>query len=300
MLPSAKMAASGSVSLFAGSPTSVWYSVSVRALTVLVATGCAPSLATLQPAHVAPRGHAQATLGMEIAIPTGTIARVVDAGESLANEARNRSLSDAEIAQLFDAGVNVASSPPSIGQHLAVAYSVSDQAEVGIRYAGGGWRLGGRYQLLRHEQEEHPFDMVVGFGVARSTTAIPLGDVVPYLEARDFTRWTFDVPLLIGTSRSWFRAWTGPKFLYSRFDTAVAITLPMNATEMGSLQGHAYYVGAQGGFAIGYRHVFLGIELTMGQLSGSATLVTMLSVPTPPTDISGFVIYPAFALMGEF
>ncbi|MBC8133194.1 MAG: hypothetical protein H7X95_09465 [Deltaproteobacteria bacterium] len=259
---------------------------------------CAPSLATLQPAHVAPQGHVQATAGMEIAIPTGTIAKVFEVGESLAGEARTRMLSDAEIARLFNTGVTIAASPPSIGQHFAIAYSLLDRTEIGIRYAGGGWRLGGRYQFLRHE--EGPFDLVVGLGVARSTTSIPLGNVVPFLEASDFTRWTIDVPILIGTSRSWFRVWTGPKFLYSRFDTSVAVTLPMNAVETGSLRGHATYVGAQGGFAVGYRHVFLGFELTLGQLSGSANVATMLSVPTPPTDISGFVVYPSFALMGEF
>ena len=49
--------------------------------------GCAPSLATLQPANVAPAGHFQMTAGMEVAVPTGTIIRSIDAGKSLGDTA---------------------------------------------------------------------------------------------------------------------------------------------------------------------------------------------------------------------
>jgi hypothetical protein len=49
--------------------------------------------------------------------------------------------------------------------------------------------------------------------------------------------------------------------------------------------------------------VFFGVELTMGQLKGSATTTTTttaLTALTRKTDLSGVVVYPAFALMGEF
>jgi hypothetical protein len=267
-------------------------------LAAAASAGCAASLATLQPAHVAPRGHGQVTAGFEVGLPTGTLGRVIDSAEPLVNRARERALTDEEVQQLLDVGVNVAASPPSFGQHFAAAYVPIDRTEVQLRYAGGGWRLGARYQPLRHE--DGPFDMVVGFGAARATAGIPYDDVVPYLDARDFTRWTFDLPVLIGTSRSWFRAWVGPKMLYSRFDTRLAITLPNNPPEVASLAGHAWYFGGQGGFAIGYRYVFLGVELTMARLSGDATATGLTEAPSHRTDISGMVYYPALALMGEF
>ncbi len=260
--------------------------------------GCAPSLATLQPAHVAPKGHVQATAGMEIGIPTGTIIRAVDAGQTLEDAARNRQLTDDEKWQLFDAGVNLVVSPLSVGQHFAAAYTFVDRAEVQIRNAGGGWRLGGRYQVIR--REDGPFDLVVGFGVARATNPIPLGDALPVLNASDFRRWTIDLPVMMGTSRSWFRVWAGPKALYSRFDTRLTLTLFDNTVEEASFEGHAYYFGGQGGLAFGYRYVFFAVELTLGQLIGSATASTTLATPRRGTDISGFVIYPAFALIGEF
>jgi hypothetical protein len=263
------------------------------------AAGCAPSLATLQPAHVAPRGHAQVTAGVEIGLPGGGVDKVVEAGQKLVDAAQTGSLTDEQKWQLFDAAVNMVASPPSASQHLAIAYTFIDRAEASVRYVGGGWRLGGRYQILRHE--EAPLDLVVGVGVARSATPIPLGDVLPVVEIQDFKRWTFDLPLLAGTSREWFRVWFGPRLLYSRFDTRMRLNLYADEMQVATFEGSAFYYGVQGGAAIGYRKVFFGVELTMAGLTGSATATTMLaSIPTRQTELSGFVTYPAFGLMGEF
>ena len=48
-----------------------------------LSAGCAPSLSTMQPAHIAPKGHVQATAGIEVSAPTATFTRVIDAGKAL-------------------------------------------------------------------------------------------------------------------------------------------------------------------------------------------------------------------------
>src|SRR4029077_343552 len=162
---------------------------------------------------------------------------------------------------------------------------------------GSGWRGGLRYQLLRHE--DAPLDLTVGAGVSHSSYPIPLGDFVPILEIDDFSRWTVDVPVLVGTSRSWFRVWAGPKFLYSHFSTALRLTIPGGEMQLASFEGHATYVGGQGGLAIGYRHLFFAVELTLAEAFGSAS-VTATSLPeVRPVDFTGFIVYPAFGLIGE-
>ena len=273
---------------------------------LVLAGGCAPSLATMQPAHVAPKGHFQATTAIEIGAPTGTIIRVIDTGKRLAADAQtNMSISPADERQVFEAGVNVVASPPSVGYHLALAYTVLDNFELGLRYAAGGWRLGARYQLLHHETG--PLDMVLGAGVSRAAVEIPLSSYVPFLEMDDFTRWTVDVPLLIGTSRGFSRVWGGPKFVYSHFDTALKLAIPFfTAPDLANFEGHAIYYGGLAGLAVGYRHVFLALEITVAWLSGRGDASTILagSGATTPTqvsaDISGLVFYPTFGLMGEF
>jgi hypothetical protein len=262
----------------------------------------------MQPAHVAPKGHVQVTAGVEVSAPTGTISRVIDTGKTLSDVARTQmDLTPAQRQQVFEAGLNVVVVPPSLGQHFAAAYTVVDHLELGVRYAGGGWRFGGRYQILDHH--DGPFDWTVGVGVSRAAFAIPLSSYIPILEVQEFTRWTIDLaPLQIGTSRSWYRVWAGPKFLYSQFTTAMRLSIPGNpAPDVAGFDGHTIYYGGQGGFALGYRHLFFAVELTLAQITGTGN-VTMLSDPggggTEPiarsANLSGLVIYPTFGLMGEF
>lgn len=258
----------------------------------------------MQPAHVAPKGHFQATAALEIGAPTGTIIKIIDTGKTLSDDVRNgMMITAAQEFQIFEAGVNVAASPPSVGYHIALAYTVLDNWEIGLRNAAGGWRLGTRYQFLRHETG--PLDMVLGAGIARAATEIPLGDYIPVLEMDDFTRYTGDVSLQIGTSRSFYRVWGGPKILYSRFDTAMRLSFPgVSTPDIATFSGHGIYYGGVGGIAVGYRHVFLALELTIAELSGSADGTVVMTAANSPVarsaDISGLVFYPTFGLMGEF
>jgi hypothetical protein len=280
--------------------------VVVLAVTVLsFAAGCAPSLATMQPAHVAPKGHFQVTTAFEVGIPTGTIGTIIDTGKTISDIAQQQmSLTPEQERQLFDSGVTVVVSPPSVGYHFAGYYSPLENFELGLRYAGGGWRFGGRYQLMHHQTD--PFDMTIGAGISRSTYEIPLASYIPILEVEDFTRYTVDVPLQIGTSRNYYRVWGGPKFLYSHFSTAIKLSIPgVDTPDLASFEGHTLYYGGQVGFAIGYKYVFLAFELTLAEVSGRGNVQT---APDPRdgqavvhnTDISGFIIYPAFGLIGEF
>jgi hypothetical protein len=202
--------------------------------------------------------------------------------------------------------VNVVVVPPSFGYHFAANYTVLDNWEVGLRYAGGGWRLGTRYQILKHETDA--LDLTIGAGVARAAFEIPLASFIPILEVEDFTRYTVDLaPLQIGTSRSWYRVWASPKFLYSHFSTAMRLSIPgVPAPDLARFEGSTIYYGGQGGFALGYRYVFFAFELTLAGISGNgeATMMTPGSGGTETiarnANLDGFVIYPTFGFIGEF
>jgi hypothetical protein len=70
---------------------------------------------------------------------------------------------------------------------------------------------------------------------------------------------------------------------------------------MASFDGKALYVLGQGGLALGYRWIFLAAELTMGEVSGTASAsIPALAGAMRNPDLSGFVVYPALAVLGEF
>jgi hypothetical protein len=264
----------------------------------VVAAGCAPSLSTFQPAHVAPQGHVAVEAGFEGGLPVGAFSNLVDAGKALASRGLNgEKLTDDDKWRIFDAGVNLALTMPSIGPHVAVAYTPVDRFEVALRYAGSAWRGGARYQILDHTTG--PFDFTVGLGVARFSFTFPISDQIPVLTLDDFSRWQVDVPILVGTSRDWFRVWAGPKILLTTFETQLTLSLPNNDTTVARFSGKAGAFGGQAGFAIGYRKLFFAVELTLAEAFGTAHLQAPLNPPTHDTSVSSFTIFPAFGLMGE-
>lgn len=266
----------------------------------LILAGCAPSLSTFQAAHVAPKGSYTAAVAFEGSIPSSTLSDAIDAGKAIgAKAASGQVLTTDEKWQAFDAGIGVLLSPPGVGTHLSLGYVPLARTELSLRYASSALRLGGRYQLV--DRATGPFDLTVGFGVARFTAGIPLIDLIPVVSVDDFTRWQLDVPLLIGTQGSWFRAWGGPRFLATFFDAALRLDLKAEQAVLASMSGSAYYLGAQGGFGVGYRWAFLAFELTITEMIGRARFdAPALAADSRRVGLSGLVVYPALGLMGEF
>lgn len=259
---------------------------------------CAPSLAGLQPAHVAPPGHVQAAAAIEVGVPTGAIRDVVETSRSLAEIAQTQTITTEQRAQLLDAGLSLAASPPGFGPHFALAYGAVPGVEVGLRYAVGTWRLATRYQLL--DRTGGPCDLVVGLGLSRSSQSVAVDEVLQVVSVDDVTRWTLDIPLLAGTGRSWYRAWIGPKVLFSSLSTGVRLDLAQGEVVAANFSGRALYYGGQAGVAIGYRNVFLAFELTVARLAGAAHVVDGTSeFLNHSVDLTGTAIYPAIGLIGQ-
>jgi hypothetical protein len=265
---------------------------------------CAPSLSTFQPAHVGPKGHWQASAGAEMSVAPGAIADTVSTARGLAKNAEsNQPLTSDEKVQVFDGGVRLLLNPPlSVPTtHALVSYVPVERLEVSARYAGGAWRLGGRYQVA--SREKGPCDFTVGLGVSRFTYKFPLSDTIPLLKLDDFSRWQVDMPILVGTSRDWMRVWAGPKLLLTSFSTKLSFDYKIDEIDLASFDGKAMYVGAQAGAAIGYRWVFFAFELTMMEMVGSASSQVTIPNNSPishDTSMRGFIIFPSFGVMAEF
>jgi hypothetical protein len=271
-------------------------------LLVLLASGCATSLSGFQAAHVAQKGHVTAEAGMDLSLPTGTIIRTFDAAETLVKAASSRSLTDAERRQLIEAGANLALDPPGFVTHAGVAYVPFHRWELNLRYAGHAWGLGVRHQFL--SQESDGFDLTAGLALSRFAYEFPMPSALEaVIKLDDFVRWGLDVPILAGKHASWYRLWGGPRLLLSRFDADMRLNLPPAAgaaaeTVLASVDGNAIFVGGQGGVALGYAHLFVGIELTIVQLISTGHL--HLATQGQDVDLGGLIIYPGLALMGEF
>lgn len=276
------------------------------ALGAMLLGGCATSLSSFRPAHVPRKGSFHAAAGLDVSVPTGSIIDTIDAGRDAAAAATNRSLDQEEQDQLIDAGIALATNPPALQQTLGIAYAPIEDTELSLRYAGGTWRLGGRLQLWE-QGRGHDWDLTVGLGMGRQSVSFPVSNVLDVVKVRDFSRWSLDLPVAFGRRASWYRVWGGPRLMFTWADTGLALNLPATAdtparTLAASGETRGVYWGGQAGLAFGYRGVFIGMELTLVQFTGEASVETTAggTASSRTVDVDTFVVFPGLALMAEF
>lgn len=265
------------------------------------AAGCAPALSTFQPAHVAHKGGVQAEAGVDVSVPTGSVVGIIDSAKTLAGAADGRELSQDEKNTLYDAGASLAINALAPVPHAGLAYVPLERFEVSVRYSGA-LRLGARYQLL--DQARHGVDFSAGLGVSRYTFSFPVDNVLDIVKIEDFERWQFDMPLLFGVHGDWYRLWGGPKGMFTTFGTEISLAIPAGSPlgerrELASFDGTAFYVGGQAGVALGYKHVFVGFELSMAYLAASAE-VKAQGQTVRAADLDSLIVAPGLGLMMEF
>jgi hypothetical protein len=266
---------------------------------LLLAAGCATSLSSFQPAHVLPKGHVSFEAGLDASAPTGAITRTIDTAKVLA---KSDMLTEDDKRTIFAAGFNLALSPPSVVEHVGLTYAVAQDWEVGLRYAGHAWRVGVRRQLLTQGQSSG-WDLTVGLGLQRFAFELPLADYIPIVRLDDFERWNVDVPLVFGRRGDFYRLWGGPRLVFSRYGADLALRAPgaagtVASEDLASVDGQGTYLGLQIGAALGYRMLFLGFELTVVRLLGSARMQAFGK--RADVDTATWLIYPGLALLAEW
>lgn len=245
----------------------------------------------------------QVEIGTDVSIPTGTIASTIDAATTLVDIAKTQELTEPQKKTLFDAGVGLALNPPSPVQHFGVGFTAVENLEFNLRYSVSALRLGTRYQILN--KAKHGVDLTAGLAVGRYVLEFPVSDILGIVELDDFTRWQFEFPISIGTHGTWYRVWGGPRIMFTTFGTELTAGLPeipgvaAAKIEIASFSGTGAYYGGQIGAALGYKYVFFGIELTMAELLSSGQL-DAFGKKALEVGLNSFIVYPAFALMGEF
>jgi hypothetical protein len=261
----------------------------------LASFGCATTLSSFQPAHVAPRGHAQAEAGFDISYPASSLRDDLRAAEALQTAAQQRMLTDDERRAILAGGAALGLDPPAVIPHAGFAYSPFDEWEIGLRLAASGWRAGVRRQLVH--QETSGFDLTIGAGVGRAAFTPPINDVLTTLDVTDYGRWNVDFPIAFGRRGSWYRVWGGPRILYSSTSQSFTLSLPNEPVVTGTISGSGLYLGGYAGVAFGYKSFFIGPELVLAEVIGSGTVSTLGSSSDVP--LNSFIVYPGFALMME-
>ena len=270
-------------------------------LVLVLAPGCATSLSSFQPAHVPPKGHVSAEAGIDASIPTGTIDRTIDTGKTLARAAQTRMLTEDEKLQVFAAGLNLSLNPPFFVEHAGLNYVFADNWEVGLRYASQRLAPGGPPAA----DDPGPgcgTTSPSGWACSGSAFGFPIDNVIDIIKLDDFVRWNLDIPVAIGRRTDYLRWWAGPRMVFSTYSTRLAIEAPQTGGAVGrdvaEAAGRGAYLGAQAGAAVGYRWLFVALEMTIVRMVGNAH-IDVFGRRTE-ADTGTWIIYPGIAVLGEF
>lgn len=277
------------------------------AATTLV-SGCAPALSTMHPATVAPHRNVDAGAAFGVSVPIAGVSSTV--GTARDNVERTRDgepLSDADRDDIIRTSLGLTLNPPSFGSQYRVAYGIVDGAEVELRYALSAFRLGARWQMMKPESRERPLAGSVGIGVSRYVFSLGVpGYLAPIVDVDDFTRYDVDVPVLFGVSHDIYHVWGGPKLVASFMSAGIDVCTQFDTAERecgerasATLDGNAFYFAGQLGGAVGYKHVWIGAELTMAYVTGDAagTLRTADVNEKKTYSFDDVILYPVVGLI---
>lgn len=274
-----------------------------RCFVLILFMGCAPTLSSFQPAHVAVKGTVSAEMGTDLCLPTGVLRKTIDAATTIANVIQTRDATTEDKRQLILAGATLLLNPIAANSHAAFTYAFAQEWDASVRLTTGGWRWGARQQLLHQALDR--IDLTLGVGLGHASTSVPRPDIVEkVMDISDPTRWNVDVALTGGKHGDFYRFWMGPRALMSTYSVAMSLKLPNLQTSTvstlaASADGHAFYLGGQLGAGIGYRKLFLAVEMTMARVWASAD-IQIVGMDPWRSSMNDWVIYPGVGLLGEF
>jgi hypothetical protein len=272
------------------------FPVRFAALGLLALAACGTNLSTLTPAETTPAGHVRVAGGAGVSVPVGSVATLLDQGEHLAARAAGgEALTDAERDELLRASIAAVLALPSVNPEVQARVGLHERVDAGLRLGAGSVRLDGRLMLVAPER---PGALAVsaGLGLGYYAFALPVPSFVEdVVRLSDYRRFEIDVPVLLGWSTDVWRVWLGPKLVFTTYGIDAALAAPM-VSATASARGTQTFLAAQAGGALGFRHGWVVLELTVAYGLGGADIeVDGASVIEVSTD--DLVVYPALGLL---
>jgi hypothetical protein len=278
------------------------------ALVALASTGCGTTLSTLQPAEPMRPGHVQAQAALDVNVPASRIVDAVDVVATLGSRYASDTgykPTEAEQRQALAAGVGLGLSSPGVNPDFMLRMGVVKNLDVGLRWSGLALHADGKYRFLATkeptpEEEEDAqakvgdgpdrgFQGAVSVGISKALYSGFVFDALEFLDVDDYSRWNVEVPVIFGTRMGEFgHVWFGPKYIFSTYSVDASLK---NVGVVPETSGTFHHLGAFGGAGLGYKVVFVFLELTVAKMFAEPEIFGQ------PTDLGGIVIVPAGGLM---
>lgn len=256
--------------------------------------GCAGGSPLLHPARTLPTGEVRAATGFSANIATGALA-------SSLNAARSEAVTNPNVPGLpgtdesYARGALVAAAvAPGLAPFVAARVGTGQRYEGGISYSGRGARID-----MRRSYDRDAFSLSIGVGGSFLFYGRQFGDPLPNVDLGQLRGYGLDVPILAGweSAAGIYQLWIGVRGGGEHVSIEELRSEPKSpglGTPPISLSATRYHAGGLVGFAIGFRHVHIALELDVAyqHLDGSYN--------STQASVDGVALVPASAIWWTF
>jgi hypothetical protein len=255
--------------------------------------GCGGGLPLLHPARTLPAGEARAAAGFSGNVAAGGFS---DALRNATNEEASASGSASPQDETFAKGALVAASVgPGLAPLAAARVGVGARTEGGLAYTGRSARAD-----VRHSFDLTPtWALSVGIGGSAALYGRQDGTPLQNVDLGRLHGWGADVPVLIGyeSDGDLYMLWIGARAGWEHVDISDLTSEPQGVvlgTPPFSLSATRFWGGGLLGFAVGFRHIHVAMELDVSY----ATIQGQFG--QVHAQVAGLTIAPATALWWDF
>jgi hypothetical protein len=271
----------------------------MRSLAVVVAAvasvGCAGGMPLLHPAKTLPTGEVRMASGFSANFATGGLANGLSNARAEAAASQGNVPGPPGTDATYARGALVAAAvAPGIAPFLAARVGTGDRYEGGIAYTGRGARID-----MRRSYDWDAVSLSIGLGGSGLFYGHEDGGELPNVDLGQLRGYGLDVPILIGweSQGGLYQAWAGVRGGADHVSIEEVRSEP-KSPGLGvppiSLSATRWYGGGLVGFAIGFRHVHVALELDVAYQNVNG------AYNTTQTSVDGLSVTPASAVWITF
>jgi len=260
----------------------------------LAAAGCGGGLPLLHSAQTLPPGQVQAAAGLSGNVATAGFASAMSSAQA-EGMAAGGTPSPPGTDPTYARGALVAASiGPGIAPFGAARVGVGAQVEGGLTYTGRALRV----DLRRSFDLSPHWALSVGAAGSAALYGHQNGVLLPNVDLGELHGWGADVPVLLGfrSEGDLYMLWLGARAGWEHVDISEVSsqsTPTLGEAPLG-LSATRFWGGGVLGLAVGFRHIYVGVELDASYASVSG------SYNQTQVQVSGLTLAPASAVWWRF
>lgn len=270
----------------------------------LLCCACSSSVASLQTARALAPGQVQLSLGASLPVSTAAISGALDAADAVYDDLRAAEASDQPISAQTQKDLNKSALALALFQPSPVLEAggrVGVIPKLDLGFLGSARQLKGdaKYQVW-DSADGHAAALSLGYNYHLSIAPSVLEsafDLLEYVKLSDYARHDLGLSLIWSKDwGQWLSLYGSLRYLVSfiSLDADLEKVQSQLGIERTSLNNRLHMLGLTGGAMIGYKHLFLHLELSVLNVDFAPTILG------ESVDLGGLLVAPTLGLTGRF